>query len=71
MVPGRGKLSGSAEMLSWLIGLAVARAAPGTTWTDIAQTGAAGVAAVGVVAGLWFSGSQIRKSRLEQTAQRA
>jgi hypothetical protein len=55
----------------WLIGSAVAAAAPAPTWTDKAQAIAAGFAAVGVVAGLFFSGYQIRKGRLEQTAQRA
>lgn len=69
MAPERGILSDSAEMPNWLIGLAVAAASP--TWTDIAQTVAAGFAAVGVVTGLYFSGSQIRKARMEQTAQRA
>ena len=65
-MPERGMLSDGAEMPDGLIGLTVASAAPGPSWTDIVQAGAAVFAAVGVVGGLFFSGYQIRKGRQEQ-----
>lgn len=65
-MPERGMLSDGAEMPDWLIGLTVAAAAAGPSWTDIVQAGAAVFAAVGVVGGLFFSGYQIRKGRQEQ-----
>jgi hypothetical protein len=54
-------------MPHWLLGLTVAAA----TWRENVQAVAAVFAAVGVVFGLVFSGYQIRKARMEQTAQRA
>ena len=71
-------LSDSAEMPDCLIGLAVAFAASGPTWTEIAQAIAAVFAALGVVGALSYSAYQIRKGRIDQakavqlqTAQRA
>jgi len=66
-------LSDGAEMPDGLIGLTVASAAPGPSWTDIVQAGAAVFAAVGVVGGLFFSGYQIRKghrSRRRESSSR-
>ena len=58
-------------MPDWLIAFSVVSAASSPSWTDWIQAGAAVFAAIGVIGGLWFSGNQIRKGRMEQTAQRA
>jgi hypothetical protein len=67
-------LSDGAEMPDWLIGLTVASAAPGPSWTDIVQAGAAVFAAVGVVGGLFFRGTRSargdRSRRKESSSRR-
>jgi hypothetical protein len=66
-----GILADGENMPDWLIGLSIVSAASSPSWTDWIQTGAAVIAAVGVVGGFVYSGIQLRKARREQTAQRA